>query len=178
MKHKKKPQNMKGHKFTEPIRMFTDGACKGNPGPGGWACVIVLPNKTQITITGYTPRATNNEMELFAVLAGLEYLEQNKHDEKVVLKSDSQYVVNGIESWVHGWRKRQWKDSKGCTIKNVEMWKVLDELTSTRKVFASWVRGHAGHGMNEYCDMLANTAIQMKKGVLDVQRSKKNETAG
>jgi ribonuclease HI len=140
------------------VRLFTDGACIGNPGPGGWAFILKHPaTGKHKESSGGEHDTTNNRMEIMAVIAGLEVLKQPS---KVELFSDSQYVVNAITDWMVKWKKFGWKKSKSAKepIKNVDLWRRLDELLQRHTVTASWVRGHVGHVENERCDTLAEAA--------------------
>jgi ribonuclease HI len=140
------------------IHLFTDGACIGNPGPGGWAFILKHPatGKTKES-SGGEHHTTNNRMEIMAVIAGLEAL---KSTSQVELFSDSQYVVNAITSWMAKWKSFGWKRSKNsiAIIRNLDLWQKLDELLQRHTVTANWVRGHVGHAENERCDALAVAA--------------------
>jgi ribonuclease HI len=139
------------------IELYTDGACSGNPGPGGWAYVLRDgPTGKEREESGGQSETTNNQMELTAVIRGLKAL---KRPCRVALYSDSQYVLQGMESWMKGWKKKNWKKSGG-PIKNLELWKQLDELASIHRIAYHHVRGHAGHPENERCDQLAVQAAE------------------
>jgi ribonuclease HI/DNA polymerase-3 subunit epsilon len=130
------------------IKIYTDGACKGNPGPGGWGFVAEFDGEI-IKRYGGEPATTNNRMELTAVIMSI--YEFGDTGSPLHIVSDSKYVVQGITEWIHGWKKRNWKK-----IKNVELWRELDELVSTHKnITFEWVKGHDGHEMNEMADELA-----------------------
>lgn len=137
------------------VTLFTDGACSGNPGPGGWAA-IVDDNGSRREVTGAEPATTNNRMELMAVIGGLESLEAGT-DVRVV--TDSQYVVKGITEWIHGWIRKRWKGASGKTVKNRDLWERLYSLTQIHRVEWEWVKGHDGHPENELADALAREAI-------------------
>ena len=139
--------------------MFTDGACRGNPGKGGWG-VLLRYGSAEKQLYGGDPETTNNKMELTAVIRGLEALSEPC---EVTLYADSSYVLQGMSSWMAGWKKRGWKrkdGSKLVTVKNVELWQRLDELMQTHTVNYQHVKGHAGHVENERCDQLAVAAYQ------------------
>jgi ribonuclease HI len=137
------------------VRIYTDGACKGNPGPGGWAAILEY-NGNEKAISGWDPATTNNRMELTAALRALEAL---KRPSKVILYTDSEYLKRGVTEWLPGWRARGWK-RKGGELKNVELWQALDKEMRKHQVHWSWVRGHSGDTMNERVDRLANDAIK------------------
>ena len=141
------------------IEMFTDGACKGNPGPGGWG-VLLRYDGAEKSLHGGERDTTNNRMELMAAIKGLESLKEQCH---VVLTTDSQYVKNGISEWIINWKKRGWKTASKQPVKNVDLWKQLDEQVAQHKVEWHWVRGHTGHRENEIADDLANQGISELK---------------
>ncbi len=136
--------------------LYTDGACSGNPGPGGWGFVLVhTPTGKRMESSGGEAETTNNRMELQAVVEGLSAL---KRPASVKLVSDSSYVLNGLSKWMKGWKANGWrrKDRSGwAEVKNVDLWKILDELISRHDVQFEWIKGHAGHPENERCDELA-----------------------
>ena len=134
------------------VYLYTDGACKGNPGPGGWG-VLLRYGAHEKTLYGGEVETTNNRMELTAVIEGLRAL---KRTSRVVICTDSQYVKNGMESWIHGWKKNGWKTAAKKPVKNEDLWRELDELVSRHQVSWTWVKGHAGHPENEKADELAN----------------------
>lgn len=135
------------------VELFTDGACSGNPGPGGWAFLLRHPaSGAKIERSGAEGATTNNRMELMAVIKGLEALTRPS---VVELYSDSQYVLKGLETWIEGWKKRGWKTASKHPVKNVELWKELDALRADHVVHFHWVRGHDGHPENERVDRLA-----------------------
>lgn len=135
--------------------MFTDGACRGNPGPGGWG-VLLRYKGHEKNLYGGEPLTTNNRMELMAVIKGLEQL---KRSCKVQVTTDSQYVKKGITEWLPNWKRRGWKTADRKPVKNADLWHRLDEAAARHEVEWHWVRGHAGHPENEMADALANRAI-------------------
>lgn len=137
------------------IEMFTDGACKGNPGPGGWG-VVLRYNGNEKSLHGGESHTTNNRMELMAAIMGLESLTESC---EVALTTDSQYVKNGINDWIKNWKKRGWKTANKQPVKNVDLWQRLDAAVMSHKVEWHWVRGHTGHRENEMADTLANKGI-------------------
>jgi len=142
---------------SEPIRIFTDGACRGNPGPGGWG-VLLRYRDHEKTLQGGEPDTTNNRMELMAVIAGLGALKQDKAA-RVEIHTDSKYVQQGMQSWIHGWKKNGWRTSDKKPVKNADLWQQLDQLAQQFDVSWHWVKGHAGHPENEQADALANRGI-------------------
>ena len=139
----------------ELVEIFTDGACRGNPGPGGWG-VILRSNGKEKELWGGEAATTNNRMELTAVIRALEAL---KRPSQVRVYTDSQYVQKGISEWVHAWKRREWRTADKKEVKNIDLWKRLDELAAAHDVEWHWVRGHAGHPENERADKLANKGI-------------------
>ena len=137
--------------------MYTDGACKGNPGIGGWG-VCVLGKNDETDLNGFDLNTTNNKMELTAVIEGLKILQDKS---EVTIVTDSQYVKNGINQWIYKWKKNGWKTASKKPVKNKELWKELDNLVRQHIVKWEWVRGHSGNPGNEKADFLAN------KGILD-----------
>ncbi|MBP3686973.1 MAG: ribonuclease HI [Alphaproteobacteria bacterium] len=137
------------------IEIFTDGACSGNPGAGGWG-VILRYKDLEKEMSGGEAETTNNRMELQAVIEGLKAL---KEPCNITLYTDSRYVMDGIEKWIYSWKKNGWKTAnKKSAVKNVELWQELDELRNKHEIRFVWVKGHAGHQENERCDELARTA--------------------
>ncbi len=135
------------------VDLFTDGACSGNPGPGGWAYILRdRDSGREVEASGGEARTTNNRMELMAVIRGLERLEQAS---VVHLHSDSQYVLGGLRDWMAGWKRRGWKTAANKPVKNQDLWMRLDELMGTHELRFVWVEGHSGHPENERCDELA-----------------------
>jgi ribonuclease HI len=137
------------------VEIYADGACKGNPGPGGWG-VLLRSGDSERELYGGERDTTNNRMELTAVIRGLEALKRRC---KVRLYTDSQYVQKGISSWIHDWKRRAWRTADKKPVKNVDLWQRLDELAGEHEVEWHWVKGHAGHPENERADALANRAI-------------------
>lgn len=138
------------------VEIFTDGACKGNPGPGGWGALLRF-NGVEKTLSGAEPNTTNNRMELTAAIKALEALKQPC---AVDLTTDSQYVRQGITEWITQWKSRGWRTSAKKPVVNVDLWQRLDELNQTHKVSWHWVKGHSGHRENDMVDELANQAIE------------------
>lgn len=137
------------------IEVFTDGACRGNPGPGGWGALIRIDGEEQ-SLSGSAPDTTNNRMELMAAIAGLEsFLEPST----ISLTTDSQYVRQGITQWITGWKRNGWRTSNKQPVKNQDLWQKLDALAEKHAVSWFWVKGHSGHVENERADQLANEAI-------------------
>lgn len=132
--------------------VFTDGACLGNPGPGGYAAVINIAGKEQI-IVGRDSLTTNNKMEMTAAIKALEAV---PHSAPIIIHSDSQYVIKGATQWLRGWKAKGWRKADGKPVLNQDLWMQLDELISGRKITWQWVKGHAGHEQNERVDGLAN----------------------
>ena len=134
------------------VYLYTDGACKGNPGPGGWG-VLMRYGRHEKELFGGEAQTTNNRMELSAVSEGLAALTRPC---RVVICTDSQYVKNGMEKWIHGWKRNGWKTAAKQPVKNAELWQRLDELAAQHQIEWQWVRGHTGHPENERADELAN----------------------
>ena len=146
--------------MTNPIvEIFTDGACRGNPGPGGWGALLRFGDHEK-ELCGGEPGTTNNRMEMTAVIRALEALTRPCH---VRLHTDSQYVQKGISVWIHGWKQRGWRTAEKKPVKNDDLWKRLDELAAGHHVEWLWVKGHAGHEGNERADQLANRGIDNMK---------------
>ncbi|MBX3359357.1 MAG: ribonuclease HI [Phycisphaeraceae bacterium] len=140
------------------VELYTDGACSGNPGPGGWAFVLKHPASGKVVEqSGGEPDTTNNRMELRAVIEGLAWI---KKPARVELYSDSKYVLDGLSEWMAGWKARGWKTAAKKPVKNVELWQELDGLRTRHEVSFHWVEGHSGHPENERCDELAVAEIQ------------------
>ena len=137
------------------VDVFTDGACSGNPGPGGWGAILRY-GATEKELSGGEAATTNNRMELMAAIAALEAL---KSAVNVRIHTDSQYVKNGITGWIHGWKKNGWKTADKKPVKNVDLWQRLDAALKGHKIEWIWVKGHAGHDENERADALARGAI-------------------
>ncbi|MET4732125.1 ribonuclease HI [Thalassospira sp. MBR-102] len=137
------------------VEIYTDGACSGNPGPGGWGAILRF-NGVEKEMSGGDPETTNNRMEMMAAISALEAL---KRPCIVDIYTDSSYVRDGITKWIWGWQKRGWKTADKKPVKNVELWQRLLEALKTHKVEWHWVKGHAGHPENERCDELARQAV-------------------
>ena len=137
------------------ITIYTDGACRGNPGPGGWGAVLTNSGHKK-TLKGFEPNTTNNRMELTAAIMALAAI---KTSANVELFTDSTYVKNGITEWIAGWKAKNWRTSTRKVVKNVDLWKDLDEMSARHEVEWKWVRGHSGDIGNELADQLANEAI-------------------
>src|SRR5688572_10212440 len=137
------------------VDIYTDGACKGNPGPGGWGALMESAGRSR-EIYGGEPATTNNRMELMAVIRALEAL---KKPCRVRLHTDSQYVQLGISKWIHGWKKNGWRTADKKPVKNADLWRELDELAAKHEIEWLWVKGHAGHDGNERADELANLGV-------------------
>lgn len=137
------------------VSIYTDGACRGNPGKGGWGALLRYGDNER-ELYGYQAETTNNQMELMAAIRGLESLKQPC---KVVLTTDSKYVMQGITEWIHGWKRKGWKNASGKAVKNKELWQRLDAARQSHEINWQWVKGHSGHPENERVDALANKAI-------------------
>ena len=140
---------------THDVVIYTDGACKGNPGPGGWGALLVYKG-VEKELWGGDPNTTNNRMELMAAIAGLIALTRPC---SVKLVTDSQYVMKGIQEWLPNWKKRGWKTASKEPVKNADLWQKLDEQVNRHQVSWQWVRGHTGHPGNERADQLANRGV-------------------
>ncbi len=141
--------------MAETVDLYSDGACRGNPGPGGWGVVLRFAGREK-TLHGGERATTNNRMELIAVIRGLEAL---KRPARVRVTTDSQYVKNGITQWIHNWKRNGWKTAARKPVKNDDLWRRLDELVGRHEVAWHWVKGHSGHPENELADALANRGI-------------------
>lgn len=139
----------------EEVDIYTDGACSGNPGPGGWGAIL-RSGAHEKEIWGGEPATTNNRMELLAVIRALEAL---KRPVAARVHTDSQYVQKGISEWIHGWKARGWKTASKEPVKNADLWQQLDALRNNHQVEWRWVKGHAGHEFNERADQLANAGV-------------------
>ncbi len=141
------------------VEIFTDGACRGNPGPGGWGVLLRYQGKIR-ELCGYQADTTNNQMELMAAIQGLEALNRPC---QVILTTDSQYVRQGITEWLSGWKRKGWRTAAGKPVKNMELWQRLEKATTSHQIDWRWVKGHSGHAENERVDQLANLAIDEKR---------------
>lgn len=141
--------------------IYTDGACSGNPGPGGWGVVVNFADGTVQELGGYEAQTTNNRMEMQAAIAALEFLRDRPQSEPIALHTDSEYVKKGVTQWLAGWKRKGWKTSTGSAVLNQDLWETLDRLNSS-KVSWHYVRGHAGNKDNERCDAIARVFAQGK----------------
>ena len=137
------------------VRITTDGACKGNPGPGGWAAILQW-NGTEKILSGAERLTTNNRMEMTAAIRALEAM---KRPSNIILVTDSKYLLDGITKWIHGWKRNGWRNAAKDPVKNDDLWKALDLAVRPHNIHWEWVRGHTGHPLNERADALANEAI-------------------
>lgn len=142
-------------KETKTVEIFTDGACSGNPGKGGWGAILRFKDRVK-ELSGFEAETTNNRMELTAVIKALEAL---KFPCKVILTTDSQYVAKGITAWLPEWKMKGWRTANKKPVKNADLWQALDKLASAHEIGWLWVKGHTGHAENERCDELATKAI-------------------
>lgn len=141
--------------MTECVNLFTDGACRGNPGPGGWGALLVYKDSEK-ELYGGEKETTNNRMELQAVISGLHNLSRSCC---VNITTDSKYVKQGMTEWINNWKRKNWKTSAGKAVKNKDLWILLDEQVARHQVQWFWVKGHSGHDGNERADQLANRGI-------------------
>ncbi len=146
----------------DDVTIYTDGACKGNPGPGGWGAWLACRGREK-ELFGGEKLTTNNRMELMAVIEALNALKRPCH---VNLHVDSQYVKNGITSWIHNWKRKSWKNAEGKPVKNVDLWQALDAAVARHQVDWHWVKGHVGVEGNERADMLANRGVDAVRQAL------------
>jgi len=173
----------------DKIIIFSDGASKGNPGPGGFGAVVVLPEGKVVELGGYEKHTTNNRMELSGAISGLTEILKNK--EEIIFYTDSKYVINGITGWVYGWQKNGWKvaGNKGCDVANRDLWEKLIEVSRDKKIKWNYVGGHVGVAGNERCDEIAdamatNQKVSFYKGslsnykinILDLGHSEEKKT--
>lgn len=142
------------------VQIYTDGACSGNPGPGGWG-VLMLYGENEKELTGGEFQTTNNRMELMAAIEGLRALKRRC---SVELYTDSTYVKDGITKWINGWKAKGWKTAAKKPVKNEDLWRALDDIASQHDITWKWVKGHAGHPENERADALANQGMALYKG--------------
>ena len=148
---------MSGERDEDVVEIYADGACKGNPGPGGWG-VLLRAGMREKELFGGERETTNNRMELTAVIEALSAL---KRVSRVRVYTDSQYVQKGISEWIHAWKKRGWRTADKKDVKNADLWRRLDELRQGHDVEWHWVKGHAGHPENERADALANKGVEL-----------------
>ena len=152
--------------MTPQVVIYTDGACRGNPGPGGWGALLMFGDKEK-TLTGGEVLTTNNRMELMAAIQALEALNRPCG---VELHTDSQYVRNGVMEWIHGWKKRGWLTADKKPVKNEDLWRRLDAARERHTVDWRWVKGHAGHPLNERADALANLGLDQTLGAAQAEK--------
>jgi len=145
--------------MTSKVHVYTDGACKGNPGKGGWGALLKYGDRTR-ELFGGEAHTTNNRMELTAVICALEALNRQC---RIKLHTDSKYVQQGITAWIHDWKKRGWKTAAKKPVKNADLWRQLDELAGQHEIEWIWVKGHSGHDGNERADELANRGVETVK---------------
>ncbi|MFB3058361.1 MAG: ribonuclease HI [Gammaproteobacteria bacterium] len=143
--------------MTSKVVMYTDGACRGNPGPGGWGVILSYRDRNK-KLSGFDPQTTNNRMELTAAIEGLRALSRACDIE---LNTDSKYVLQGISEWIESWKSNGWKTAAKKPVKNVDLWQSLDEQVKKHRINWHWVKGHAGIEGNEMADQLANLAIDL-----------------
>lgn len=141
----------------EQVEIFTDGACSGNPGPGGWG-VVLRQGEVETELSGFEARTTNNRMELTAVVEALRKLDDSTC--KIVITTDSLYLKDGITTWIKNWKRNGWKTSGREPVKNRDLWEAIDSAARQHQIEWRWVRGHRGHPENERCDELARDAIR------------------
>tara|TARA_B100001057_G_C22430372_1_gene787169 strand:+ start:238 stop:684 length:447 start_codon:yes stop_codon:yes gene_type:complete len=137
------------------IEIYTDGACSGNPGPGGWGAIILYNNDSS-TLSGGEKLTTNNRMEITAVIKSLEIIEENS---EIKIYTDSKYVINGITNWIKSWKENDWISSNKKVVKNVDLWKNLELLVQKKIISWQWVKGHSGNEMNEKVDKIARNEL-------------------
>ena len=142
--------------MNKKVDIYTDGACSGNPGPGGWGVLIEIDNKN-IELSGGDKNTTNNRMELMAAIKALEEIDKNY---EITLYTDSNYVKDGITNWISNWKKNNWKTASKKDVKNKELWMRLDEAIKDKNISWVWVKGHAGNAGNEQADYLARSALE------------------
>lgn len=146
--------------MTGLVRIYTDGACRGNPGPGGWGAILCFEEREK-ELLGFEANTTNNRMEMTAVIAALKALRRGC---QVLVTTDSKYVADGVSQWLPNWKRRGWRTSGNRPVKNQDLWQELDALLADHDVRWEWVRGHRGHAENERADALANRAIDESSG--------------
>ena len=146
--------------MSDPVRIYTDGSCLGNPGPGGWAALLRY-RKHEKELSGAEPNTTNNRMEITAAIHALEHLRRSC---RVCLTTDSQYLQRGIRSWLPQWKRRAWKTSTGRRVKNLDLWQRLDTAVQRHEIEWRWVEGHSGHPENERVDVLARASAKALAG--------------
>ena len=152
---------------SKTVIIYTDGACSGNPGPGGWGAILMYGTERK-EMHGGEAESTNNRMELLAAISALEAL---KRPSEVALYTDSKYVMDGITSWIYGWKRNGWKTADKKPVKNLELWQRLDEARRVHKIEWHWVKGHAGHPENERADELAREGMSAFKKSREIVKS-------
>jgi len=161
------PQRPPDH-VLKKVQLITDGACKGNPGPGGWACILRYGDKKK-ELYGSEPHTTNNRMEIMAAVQGLSALKESCH---VVVITDSNYLKNGITTWIHGWKRNGWRTKEKKPVINQDLWQALDAEVQKHKTEWEWTKGHASHADNNRCDELATmAAVEQVSNVRNVRRA-------
>lgn len=156
LEKKKEELSFIPNELNQPIQIWSDGACQGNPGPGGWGTIIEISGQ-RFELSGASAKTTNNIMELTGALEGIKKTPEGC---SILLTSDSQYLVKGMSEWIHGWKKKNWKKADGKPVLNKELWQELDQESAKRTIQWNWIKGHAGHPENERCDELARNAIK------------------
>ena len=146
--------------------IYTDGACSGNPGPGGWGTVVYFTDGSVQELGGADPQTTNNRMEMQAAIAALQFFGESGQTESITLFTDSEYVMKGATQWIQGWKKKGWKTSTGKAVLNQDLWEVIDRLNS-KQVKWQYVRGHSGNVGNERCDAIARAFATGKVSLLN-----------
>jgi len=146
--------------MSDAVELFTDGACKGNPGPGGWGALLRFKGREK-ELSGGEPHTTNNRMELMAAIEGLNAITRPC---RVILSTDSNYVKDGITKWIFGWQRNGWRTADKKPVKNADLWQALLEATKRHTIEWQWVKGHAGHPENERADQLASAAAEAMRG--------------
>ncbi len=165
--------------MTQTTTIHTDGSCLGNPGPGGWAAIIEIPDWKNLTLRGGDPETTNNRMELTAAIEGLRALETipKATDEPIILRSDSKYLCNAFnQGWIRNWQHNGWRTAKKEPVKNRDLWEELEKLTSGKNITWTWVKGHSGDYFNELCDRIANEEAEMaaRRGTTGFRETRDN----
>ena len=165
--------------MTQSITIHTDGSCHGNPGPGGWAAIIEIPDWKNATLRGGALETTNNRMELTAAIEGLRTLERipETSEDPVVLRSDSKYLCDAFNrGWIENWNRNGWRTANGGEVKNQDLWKELEALTIGKKITWSWIKGHTGDHFNELCDRIANEEAEAARMSKETQPKSKYGT--
>ena len=166
--------------MTQSITIHTDGSCHGNPGPGGWAAIIEIPDWKNTTLRGGALETTNNRMELTAAIEGLRTLERipETSEEPVVLRSDSKYLCDAFNrGWIANWNRNGWRTANGGEVKNQDLWKELEALTQGKVITWSWIKGHTGDHFNELCDRIANEEAEAARMTKETRPKPEAETS-